>query len=78
MILKWERLRRQNHWFDALYNASAAGYFAGVRLVEEPKAQARPKQPMVVQGGMRRPDGRPWVDTDRWQGISRRLWGDER
>lgn len=35
VVVKWERLRRQNHWFDALYNASAAGSFCGVQLVEE-------------------------------------------
>ena len=79
VVVKWERLRRQNHWFDALYNACAAGYFAGVRLVEEPKPQPKPRQTPVINAGMRRPDGRPWIDTERWQGISRRLWGgDER
>jgi hypothetical protein len=25
LVTKWERLRRSNHWFDALYNACAAG-----------------------------------------------------
>jgi hypothetical protein len=35
MVVKWERLRRQNHWLDALYNASAAGHGCGVRLVQE-------------------------------------------
>ncbi len=40
VVVKWERLRRQNHWLDALYNACAAGYYCGARLVDEP-----PKQP---------------------------------
>jgi len=35
VIVKWERLRRQNHWFDALYNVCAAGHYCGVRLVAE-------------------------------------------
>jgi hypothetical protein len=35
VVVKWERLRRQNHWFDALYNACAAGHSCGVRLVQE-------------------------------------------
>ncbi|HJX11106.1 MAG TPA: terminase gpA endonuclease subunit [Candidatus Binatia bacterium] len=35
VVVKWERLRRQNHWFDALYNACAAGHFCGARLIEE-------------------------------------------
>ena len=42
VVVKWERLRRQNHWFDAIYNACAAGYFCGVRLVDEAKAK-RPR-----------------------------------
>ena len=33
VVVKWERLRKQNHWFDALYNACCAGHFVGVRLV---------------------------------------------
>ena len=44
VVVKWERLRRQNHWFDALYNACAAGHGCGVRLVEE-QAPEPPPQP---------------------------------
>jgi len=44
VVVKWERRRRQNHWFDALYNASAAGYYCGVRIVDEPQ-QAPVKRP---------------------------------
>jgi hypothetical protein len=32
MVVRWERLRRQNHWFHALYNACCAGHLAAVRL----------------------------------------------
>ena len=40
VVTKWERRRKQNHWFDALYNACAAGHLCGVRLVEEtPKSE---------------------------------------
>lgn len=39
LVVKWERLRRQNHWLDALYNACAAGHYVGARLVEEPKPE---------------------------------------
>lgn len=35
VVTRWERRRRQNHWLDALYNACAAGFYAGVRLVGE-------------------------------------------
>lgn len=34
VVARWERLRRQNHWFDALYNACAAAHACGARLVE--------------------------------------------
>jgi hypothetical protein len=37
---------RQNHWFDALYNACAAGHACGVRLVQEQTPEA-PGQPPV-------------------------------
>jgi len=43
MVVRWERLRRQNHWFDALYNACCAGHGVGVRLVEEVKPAAPPQ-----------------------------------
>jgi phage terminase large subunit GpA-like protein len=42
VVVKWERLRRQNHWFDALYNACAAGHYCGVRLVGG-KREPRPR-----------------------------------
>ena len=48
--VKWERIRKQNHWLDALYNACAAGHFAGVRLVTEPPRESRPR-PTLQQLG---------------------------
>jgi hypothetical protein len=47
VVVKWERLRRQNHWLDALYNASAAGNYCGARLVDE--IQKPRRQPMTLQ-----------------------------
>lgn len=45
VVTKWERIRRSNHWFDALYNACAAGHFVGVRLYgEEPQAAPPARQ----------------------------------
>lgn len=35
-LVKWQRLRRNNHWFDALYLAAAAAHLCGVRLVAGP------------------------------------------
>src|SRR4030095_6573909 len=40
VITKWDRIRRQNHWFDALYNACVAGHGCGVRLVQEERPPA--------------------------------------
>ncbi|MDZ4817935.1 MAG: terminase gpA endonuclease subunit, partial [Planctomycetota bacterium] len=37
VVVKWQRIRKQNHFFDALYNACTAGYYCGVRLVDEHK-----------------------------------------
>jgi hypothetical protein len=46
VVVKWERIRRQNHWFDALYNACAAGHLVGVRLVDEQlKSALEPRPP---------------------------------
>ena len=47
VAVRWEAVRRQNHWFDALYNACDAGALCGVRLVEESRpiaTQASPQQ----------------------------------
>jgi hypothetical protein len=50
VVVTWERLRRQNHWFDALYNASAAGHYCGVRLVaEKPKVIPPDQRPTAAQ-----------------------------
>ena len=72
VIVRWERLRRQNHWLDALYNACAAGHLAGVRLVEEaPKpAPPRPEPPPPRDYPY---DTSPW----RWMqslGLEGRRW----
>jgi len=44
MGVKRERIRKQNHWLDALYNACVAGHGCGVRLVDE-KIPERPAPP---------------------------------
>ena len=56
VVVKWERLRRQNHWFDALYNACAAGHYCGVRLVGG-KREPRPR--MTLEELRRNAMGRP-------------------
>ncbi|MEZ6152363.1 MAG: terminase gpA endonuclease subunit [Pirellulaceae bacterium] len=74
MVTKWDRKRKQNHWFDALYNACAAGHYCGVRLVDEVKQDV--PQPAKRSAPPRlRPDGSPWIDHDRWRQTHRRVWG---
>jgi phage terminase large subunit GpA-like protein len=65
VVTKWNRVRRQNHWFDALYNACAAGHGANVRLVDE-----QPQQPQASQ----RCEGRvpDWIDAGEY--LHRRRW----
>jgi hypothetical protein len=69
VVTKWERLRRQNHWFDALYNACAAGYLAGVRLVDENR---KPRERRTLRQ-MAEMSGRPsdWELGGRRGGGSR-------
>jgi len=73
-VVRWERLRRQNHWLDALYNTCAAGSFCGVRLVVEPKPP--PRRESNSPKPFLRPDGRPWIDSERWARNFRARWGD--
>lgn len=47
VVVRWERMRRQNHWFDALYNACAAGQALGVRLVQEKVAEPKSRRARV-------------------------------
>lgn len=74
VVTRWERLKRQNHWFDALYNACCAAHGCGVRLVEEEREPvdpqprpARPEQPARYGDIGRLPS--PWDNRsalDRW------------
>lgn len=80
VVVKWERIRRQNHWLDALGYACAAASLAGVRLIEERRPQQASKQPRPPRddshlGRFQRPDGSPWIDFDRWGEMSRRYLG---
>jgi len=45
VVVRWERIRRQNHWLDALYNACVAGHGCGVRLVDERVPEKPAPQP---------------------------------
>ena len=50
VVTRWERIRRQNHWFDALYNACVAGHGVGVRLVEEHEPEQLGSSPVKYVG----------------------------
>lgn len=59
VVVKWERIRRQNHWFDAFYNACAAGHYCGVRLVSAGEKPARRRlTAQELAGRVRYMDGR--------------------
>jgi phage terminase large subunit GpA-like protein len=60
VVVQWERLRRQNHWLDALYNASAAASQCGARLVGRSSPESAPEPAPRQQDVFRTPDGRPW------------------
>ena len=72
VVTKWERIRKQNHWLDALYLAGTAGYHCGVRLADEPIPVKPPRCTLVEMRDGTRPDGRPWIDLKRWHGFGRR------
>jgi phage terminase large subunit GpA-like protein len=65
VVTKWERLRRQNHWFDGLYNACAAGHVCGVRLVQEQPQQPAPQKP--IRRTLDEDGQRPWIDRRQWE-----------
>ena len=64
MVIKWEVLRRANHWLDCYYVACAAANFHGVRLNQEKKPTHT--GPMIRRRStMTTPDGRPFLITER-------------
>jgi hypothetical protein len=66
-VVRWERVRRQNHWLDALYNACAAGHFCGVRLVDEVKPEPPPAPPRREEELV----SREWLDRLRLRDYPR-------
>lgn len=66
VVTKWERIRRNNHWLDALYNACAAGHYAGVRLIE---AQIPKRLTMTMVDPPKERKPHPWIDRDGWSGL---------
>ena len=75
VVTKWERVRRQNHWFDALYNACAAGYLCGARLVTESIRPPKRRPTASEYQAACRADGSPWIDTQRWRQSEKQRLG---
>jgi hypothetical protein len=78
VVTRWERLRRQNHWLDALYNACVAGWLVGVRLVGEAPAKPEPEPDPTprapIPEWVRRMGQGTWIDPERtkdWMGPRR-------
>jgi hypothetical protein len=60
VVTKWERIRKNNHWFDALYNACALGHYAGIRLLPQtPQRVDPPREPQRKSV--------PFVNLDGWR-----------
>ncbi len=61
-ILRWEVIRENNHWLDALTLAGTAGHLMGVRVgfVPPPPEKAKQQQQPLLM-----PDGRPFLITER-------------
>ena len=69
VVAKWERVRRNNHWFDAIYNASAAGHACGVRLFKKKPKQHRPtRKPPKRPPFVRKLKRRRLIDSIRRRG----------
>lgn len=63
-LVRFERLRRTNHFLDGSAGASAAGHFCGVRLTR-PAAPRRRSDPSPPSAGLETPDGRPFSILER-------------
>ena len=71
VVTRWERVRRSNHWLDALYNACAAGHLVGVRLLEQ---QAPPPRTWGKLSDLARAKRNGSFDAERWLGMTERWW----
>lgn len=62
-LIRWERVHKNNHWFDTSYLACAAAHYVGVNLLTSNKP--RPAKPKNPRRALRMPDGRPFLVTQR-------------
>lgn len=61
-ITRWQVIRANNHWLDALTLCGPAGHLLGVRLGENSPVPAKQQSP---QETLRMPDGRPFLLSER-------------
>lgn len=64
-VTKWVAEHSNNHWFDAMYLASAAGHFAGWSLMAEQSPAASVSMPTDTRPSFATPDGRAFVALER-------------
>jgi len=64
-VRRWEKIRKNNHLFDNLYNCLAAAHFAGIRVAEIGGVAVQRTRRRAARQGLRTPDGRPFVATER-------------
>lgn len=60
--IRWDKVRSQNHLLDCDYINCAAASWCGMRVV---KAETPKRQNAETREGMKMPDGRPYLITER-------------
>ncbi|MCA9055159.1 MAG: phage terminase large subunit family protein [Planctomycetaceae bacterium] len=73
VVTRWERVRRNNHWLDALYNACAAGHLVGVRLLESSHPPRKTYGKLSDLHRAKHGAG-PAIDAAQWKGMGNRWW----
>lgn len=72
VVTRWECIRRNNHWFDALYNACADGHYVGARLIQDPQPEPRTYGKLSDLAQSKRDQRGGMVDTQRWERMMER------
>ncbi|WP_417851059.1 terminase gpA endonuclease subunit [Thalassoglobus sp.] len=72
VVTRWECIRRNNHWFDALYNACAAGHYVGARLIQDSQPEPRTYGKLSDLAQSKRDQRGGMVDTQRWERMMER------
>ncbi len=72
VVTRWERVRKSNHWLDALYNACAAGHLVGVRLLEQKSRQ--PPTSWLKLSSLQSQQRGSSFDSEKWRGMNERWW----